>query len=182
MTLEILRQTTTPMRLATIELAEQRTRARAASVYSRIASMGGDIHAAYPYPNPRLGDRAYHENKSAYLFAMSIVALDFTKNSPIRHHTDPLFVVPCDDSLNKVVAEERKSADEQFEAYLVKLAGKTGPVANATLHASGAGVWEQSTLVVTRPDGTTAVFITKRIINVSKLGKLFYQWPTRMSR
>jgi len=180
MTLEILRQTTTPMRLATIEFAEQRTRERAASVYARIESMGGDLLAAYPMPDPKFGDRAYHEGKSAYLFAVSVTR-PLNRNAS-RRRGDPLFIAPCNDSLNKVVAEERKSADEQFEAYLVKLAGKTGPVAGATLHASGASVWQQSTLVVTRPDGTTAVFITKRIINVSKLGKLFYQWPTRMSR
>lgn len=183
MTLETLRSIFAPMRAATIKVAEQRTRCRADMVYSRLGACGWDLMAAYPMPNAKMSKIAYETANAARLFARSVTRVANPNKS--RHSvTDPLVVAASAASLDLVVAEERKAAAEAFDAYLVKLAGKTGPVTSATLQASGGpnNVWIYGVLTVRRPDGSTAVYTTQRIINVSKLGKLFYKWPTRLKK
>lgn len=182
MTLETLRTIFAPMRASTIEVAENRTRARANAVYSRLVACGWDILAAYPLPNANMSRDAYQMANAAHLFARSVTRIVAPNKS--RRVGEPLIVAACLASLDLVVADERRAADEAFDSYLIKLAGKTGPVASATLNASGGpeNVWTYSVLKVTRPDGSTAVYTTQRIINVSKLGKLFYQWPTRLRK
>lgn len=64
-----------------------------------------------------------------------------------------------------------------FEGYVAKLAAKIGrTIASATLTGL---LWQGSTLRVTFDDGTVEVWKTRQILNVSSLGTLFNQWPTR---
>ena len=178
-TLAILTACLAPSRQAAQDHAEQVTLRRANSVFDHIATNGGDLLAAYPRANGKMSRMGYQMASAAHAFAQSVTK---EVGPSTRRHGDPIPVVPCYDKLTRVVAAERESAGLQFDAYVVKLASKTGPVVNAKVVTAGAGVWESSVLVVERPDGTSAAFITKRITNVSKLGKLFHQWPTRLRK
>lgn len=60
---------------------------------------------------------------------------------------------------------------------MAKLIGKIGPVTSATI--KGNHVWGHSVLTITNPDAVVEHWKTRQIVNVSKLGKLFNQWPTR---
>lgn len=69
------------------------------------------------------------------------------------------------------------AAAARYDAFVRKLAGKIGEVQDATL--TGNHVWSHSLLTVTPPDGSQETWKTQQIVNVSKLGKPFNQWPSR---
>jgi hypothetical protein len=65
----------------------------------------------------------------------------------------------------------------QYTAFIQKLEGKVGAHTAAAL--DGSHVWGFSILTVTKADGTVEKWKTEQIINVSVLGKVFNQWPSR---
>lgn len=68
-------------------------------------------------------------------------------------------------------------ASGSYDAYVHKMIEKIGkPVSGASVRGNP---WSGSTLDVTCTDGETQVWSTKMIINVSVLGKLFNQFPSR---
>jgi hypothetical protein len=77
----------------------------------------------------------------------------------------------------KFVQEARENAAFQYEAYVAKLNKKIGPAKSASL--TGNHVWGYSFLTVVTESGETQIWKTQMIVNVSKLGKLFNQFPTR---
>lgn len=77
----------------------------------------------------------------------------------------------------KFVQDARDNAAAQYEAFIGKLNSKIGTVTSAKLN--GNHVWSHSILTVTKADGTTENWKTQTIINISKLGKVFNQYPTR---
>lgn len=77
----------------------------------------------------------------------------------------------------KFVLDARANAAAQYDAFVAKLNAKIGPVTSAKL--TGNHVWDFSNLEVVTEAGETQVWRTQTIINVSKLGKVFNQFPTR---
>ncbi|MNE44768.1 hypothetical protein D3C80_1390130 [compost metagenome] len=75
------------------------------------------------------------------------------------------------------VKQAQENASAQYDAFIAKLEAKIGEVTAAIL--SGEHVWGHSILTVTKADGTTEKWKTQMIVNVSVLGNLFNQWPTR---
>jgi hypothetical protein len=84
---------------------------------------------------------------------------------------------PCEEGIARVVAREREAAGFSFDAYIVKLVTKVGAVDSANV--VGMFLWQGSTLTVVKGSATEH-WHTQQIINVSSLGKLFNQWPTRL--
>lgn len=70
-----------------------------------------------------------------------------------------------------------EDAAARYDAFVAKLVAKVGPVETAVLQ--GNHVWGHSVLIVTDADGNTTKWKTQQIVNVSKLGLLFHQWPSR---
>ncbi|MGL6228619.1 MAG: hypothetical protein ACRC3J_05325 [Culicoidibacterales bacterium] len=68
-----------------------------------------------------------------------------------------------------------KCASVSFDAYVAKLESKVGECDTAVLDGS---LWHGSVLTVTKND-VVEKWKTQMIINVSSLGKLFNQFPTR---
>ena len=87
------------------------------------------------------------------------------------------------DALN--LKEAKENADALIEAYATKLAGKALQKAEGVEVASFEFVsamtnpFHASVVKVTTVDGSSFKLSTKTIINCSKLGKLFNQFPTR---
>lgn len=89
----------------------------------------------------------------------------------------PDFVDVTDERVARYVKTAREDAAAQYEAFVAKLTVKIGAVETATL--AGRGVWSHSILTVTKSDGARENWKTQMILNVSGLGKVFNQWPTR---
>ena len=91
---------------------------------------------------------------------------------------------------NRKAAIQRKAerlADESFAEYVFKLTGKIaeaseGKTVTAVEHKGNSDIWGWSTLTAKLSDGSSINLETKQIINVSSLGKLFNQWPTRIQK
>jgi len=86
-----------------------------------------------------------------------------------------------------IAANAERLADESFAEYAHKLTGKITEEAKgrevvSVGHRGDGNVWGWSTLTAKLNDGTTIDFKTRQIINVSSLGKLFNQWPTRIAK
>lgn len=76
----------------------------------------------------------------------------------------------------RFIKEARENAALEYESFIQKLEKKIGSHSAAVLE--GSHVWDYSILTVTTPEGTER-WKTRMIINVSKLGKIFNQFPTR---
>jgi hypothetical protein len=66
-----------------------------------------------------------------------------------------------------------------YDSYVAKMNQKTNWPVAAVFRWGVGDVWGRSDLKVTLKDGSTEVWRTQVIVNVSKLGKLFNQWPSR---
>jgi hypothetical protein len=75
------------------------------------------------------------------------------------------------------ITDARENAAAQYDAFVAKLNSKIGPVTSASLQ--GDHVWGYSNLTVVTASGETQVWRTQQILNVSKLGTVFNQYPTR---
>jgi hypothetical protein len=79
--------------------------------------------------------------------------------------------------VERFITRAKEDAAAQYDSYVQKLIGKIGEVTAASL--DGDHVWGFSYLTVTLPNGKKEVWKTQMIVNISKLGKLFNQFPTR---
>ena len=70
------------------------------------------------------------------------------------------------------------NANEEFNGYLAKLALKTVEKIISVDSLTGS-LWNGSLLSVVVESQATVVWETKCILNISSLGKVFNQWPTR---
>jgi hypothetical protein len=145
------------------------------AVRAALAAANWDVNAVAPYPSSRLSRADYRQGHAKYDFFRSLV--DFRKDGEYRRFGDPLF---CDMSPSKAEAfieSCKRNAAAQYEAYVAKLISKVGEVTEAQLR--GTAVWFQSELDVVTAAGERQTWRTKMILNVSCLGKMFNQWPTR---
>lgn len=78
---------------------------------------------------------------------------------------------------DKFIELSKKNADAQYTAFINKLISKIGDCKSATLE--GSHIWGHSFLTVEKEDGVQEIWKTQMIINCSKLGNLFNQFPTR---
>lgn len=84
------------------------------------------------------------------------------------------------DLVARHIQNARALAAQQYDLFTIKLVGKVGPIVSCTLE--GSHVWGYSTLTATKADGTVERWRTQQIVNVSSLGLLYPQWPTRKVR
>lgn len=77
----------------------------------------------------------------------------------------------------RYVAMAKQGAEESYDAWIYKLVQKIGkPVVKADVSGDP---WMGSVIRVETNDGEHQAWKTQQIINTSKLGKQFYQFPTR---
>lgn len=162
-----------PLKQGAQDYAEQCARRQCDRMLATLEEAGWDMQIAYPFPNGRMGRAEYTLAKEDHYLCSRITksTLDFSR----RHGApDPRTINP--EGLEQYVAEVRKEAALSFEAYVEKLVEKVGPVDAASV--CGNALWNFSVLTVQK-NGTTEQWKTQQIVNVSKLGRLFNQWPTR---
>jgi hypothetical protein len=70
------------------------------------------------------------------------------------------------------------STAAHYDSYVSKMNDKIKNPVSASFRWVG-DVWGHSELIIQLADGSTEVWKTQTIVNCSKLGKLFNQWPSR---
>lgn len=139
----------------------------------KLEEHGMDATAAFPYPK----DCWASDYKIQIARHNDIQRFTESAVKGCRHHRAPDPRVPSADGQQRFVSQAIIEAEAQYLAFVAKLEKKVGEASSATLE--GDHVWSTSVLTVAKPDGTTERWHTQQIVNVSKLGLLFNQWPTR---
>lgn len=139
-----------------------------------------DINQVAPRPEWPNKDKMEYEARCQWRMDVSMVSSVIDKD---KYYTDkkPRPVKIDEDKIAQYVLREQQLAADQYEGFVYKLVEKIGDHASAGL-VPMQGVWTHSILTVTKKDGTSQQWETKRIINRSCLGKLFFQWPTRLMK
>jgi hypothetical protein len=162
-----------PLKADAIARAEQEVATLVANVTRALEAANWDRAVAAPYPNARQSRASYQQAMTKVrLFASLTRSLAISR---MMHEPDYCRIVP--ELVEHFTEQARRDAAFQYEAFVAKLVKKIGDVADASLH--GNHVWSYSILTVTLADDSRQTWKTQQIVNVSKLGKLFNQWPTR---
>jgi len=171
-------QAVEPLRQAAVNCAAQYAEDFVTSIYEKLDACDWDIKAAYPMPRGTMDRAAYKQAMMMHTLARRLTTTDTVKHPfGCLRHGDPHYVMPHAEAKAQYVAEARKDASLQYDAFIAKLEQKVGAHTEATL--TGDHVWGYSFLTVTTASGTQR-WKTQQIMNVSKLGTVFNQWPTRL--
>jgi hypothetical protein len=166
-------QAVLPLKLAAEQNAELRTREIAARVAEELAEVGGNLNKLAPepeyisYANSQTLKYKMEMQTRAFYIGFSVRIGKTTKREVTAEHVEEL------------VARAIRDAALQFEAFVFKLNDKINdPVLSASL--AGNAVWTDSYLTVNTKNKGQQVWHTQMILNVSKYGKVFNQFPTRL--
>jgi len=141
-----------------------------------LAAANWNVEAVAPYPRGQTVSRAdYRQSVAKYNFYRSLVI--GRSDQGYRHDGDPYLVDMSPSKAERFIEECKRNAAAQYEEYVAKLIRKVGEVTEAKL--IGTSVWFKSELDVMTAAGEFQTWRTKMIVNVSVLGKVFNQWPTR---
>ena len=160
------------------EAAEQYANKIIKNVMDDLATNGWDLQKCAPWPSTvgiRMDHHDYQRMKAKQSLYMSLTA---DNNPPNRsYQVGAPNIVKADPERQRLfIKEARCNAAHQYESFICKLEDKIGSHSAAEL--DGSHIWGHSILTVTTPEGIQR-WKTQTIINVSKLGKLFNQYPTR---
>ena len=166
-----------------MDRAEDYTRKVAEKYRATLEAADWDRNAAYPFPKGNAPRAEYVQMKNQHNAVRSLTRFDQERSGYRVHMSDPDYCIWLPERVEEMVKQARELASLQYDQFIAKLAGKVeldGPVVEAVL--TGEHVWGRSTLTVVHADGSTHQWHTSMIINVSKLGTLFNQWPTRKAK
>lgn len=162
-----------PLKIEAIARARKEAGELVERVLAKIEAAGWDVKIVAPYPNSWNSSRnAYLEGKRKYDQARAFVR----HVASSRGMKDPEIVVRDDVKIAAFINACAEGAAAQYDAFVAKLVAKIGEHSAAEL--TGSHVWGYSILTVTTPNGIER-WKTQQIVNMSKLGLLFNQWPSR---
>jgi hypothetical protein len=163
-----------PLRQAAADRAETEIKAMMDKILVDLEANGWDQDKVAPYPN-NCWDRNYKPMVAKYHFVSSFTSGVLTS----RSMRDPHIVKFNKEGYDREVKLARETAEIAYDSFVWKLCEKAGyqTVVDADLY--GDHVWGFSILYVIHDDERAEKWKTKNIINHSKFGKPFYQWPTR---
>jgi hypothetical protein len=156
--------------------AEQDARALAGKYLAKMEEHGMDLDAAYPRGKATDSRETYRAKMARHDLATRLT----TYTAATRRWGEPNIRAHKPENVDAFVAEMIKGAGDQYDLFVMKLVNKIGDVVDASL--TGSHVWGYSTLTVTKADGSVERWTTMQIVNTSKLGTLFNQWPTRKAK
>ncbi len=137
--------------------------------------IGTDLNSLRP--NARMSKGEYQAAQQHYTLATRLMVVQ--KHEGIQRMNTPVIAIRINPhALAKLVKEAGEDAALAFDAYVAKLSAKVGACDSATVEGP---LWLTSVLTVSKGEKTER-WSTKQIINVSSLGKLFNQWPTRLMK
>jgi hypothetical protein len=162
-----------PLRASAVQRAAEYAEEYIAGVMANLARNGWDLNQAFP--SPRIGMDRFAYAVASMQRANASRLTSWTKVS--LRHGEPCIVVRSDKGCAKFVQDAKDDADASYTAFIAKLEAKVGEHQRATLE--GNHVWGYSVLTALTADGEQR-WKTQQIVNISKLGKVFNQWPTRL--
>jgi len=165
-----------PLKQAAIDRAEEAAYAHADKIGEEISKAGNDLQICTPYPNSikTPGRIPYMIAYEKYRLYRKLTTL---RPAPARHMDSPEYADIDPAKVDQWVKEAKEAAALSYDKFVAKLNKKIGPVREATL--TGNHVWGYSHLTVVTEAGEKQIWRTQIIVNVSCLGKIFNQWPTR---
>lgn len=178
--MNLIEKAVAPLKEDAIERARQEALKEIEQVKEALAEHGGDINAAAPYPRSMsgFGSIQYYVARLRHNRFHSVTVSDPAHGTYQRNNgIGPYYVVIDEERAARYVEQRKKDAALDYDAFVRKLVAKIGPVKKARL--IGNHVWSYSTLVVEKAGKITEAWKTQQIVNTSKHGKLFNQWPTR---
>jgi hypothetical protein len=163
-----------PLKQQAERLATERAQARIDATLAELAAAGWDAEVYAPYPSSTRMDRErYIQARAKYNFVRGITSSTLTF---CRHMGAPDPRVSNPEAQARFVAQCVEAAGASYDAFVAKLERKVGDHSAARMLESG--TWSYSVVEVTTPNGIER-WKTQMIINVSVLGNVFNQWPTR---
>lgn len=165
-----------PLRADAVARAEKFARDYVARLEKLLQAHGMDREKAAPYPNGSAMARdEYMQLRVRYENVRKVTrsTLEFSR----RHGApDPCEMDPF--GIDKFVKDVKEDAEYEYTAFICKLVGKIGACVSAEL--TGSHVWGFSLLHIRYGVGAPVeTWKTQQIVNISKLGKVFNQWPSR---
>ena len=155
-----------PCRAALEASCLRRLRAQSDLVAKHLEKHDWNFRAAFPFGYPREGNTQREMAKALVVNA---------PNNPYALRPSEAWLVTMRPNLEaEQAAEAQRTVAGFLEAFAAKMLEKSGGVANEVSYTGAADPFSFSTITI---DGVK--WNTKCIINVSKYGKLFNQWPTR---
>lgn len=152
-----------------VQVATQRTKEFVKMKLADLKNQGNDLSKLLP-KNIRTG-----EGKQ-----LSILYNMITKQKGKRVSLrDPDIRMVDKKGVDRYVKIGTQQAEDNFDAFVNKMVEKVGPVKKADLTGQ---IWTNALLTVTTKDNKTEKWKTQIILNFSKYGKMFNQFPTRKQK
>ncbi len=162
-----------PLRAAAVERARQEAQALADRILSQFAAdktiANSPRYGSPDYDTKMQNARLVHSLTSPVRFDASGRELNILEQREAGRAVNQNLV-------KSFVRKAGEDASVAYTAFIQKLEAKVGECDSAVL--SGNHVWSSSLLTVCKGE-VKEYWRTQQIINVSKLGRLFNQWPTR---
>jgi hypothetical protein len=167
-----------PLKEDAIKAAEQRAREIVERHRAGLEAAGWDQNIWAPYPDHR--SALYHQQNAKYRTCSCLVSwLEVT-----GRRGEPLLVQMDEGKIARFIENAKTLAAEQYDLFVMKLVRKIGDCDSAVIE--GNHVWGYSILIVVKSGGAgqckwvaTEYWKTQQIINYSKNGLAFPQWPSR---
>lgn len=174
MTFDILAAATAQIRADYVARFSELRLAQLVHDRAELAKVGMDARIYAPYPSGSNMDRAsFKQAEARYYRVRNYFQSVSYVGSPNR--PDPVTERPDAESKLRQLAESEANA--MVDSYLHKMVAKIGK--EISFAQTNGRIWDCATLTVTCRDGEIQNWDTKCILNVSCLGKVFNQWPTR---
>jgi hypothetical protein len=167
-----IEQAVAPLKNDAIKRAEEKGQAMIANHLENLEKAGWDLNVVAPRPHTMMDRKSYKEKMALHNMIRQLTS----SNTPTRRINDPDIRIRNRQAEQRLLDQIKQDAAFDYEKFVAKLIKKIGDVDDATL--TGNHVWGYSLLTVQKGN-QTEYWRTQQIINVSVLGKVFNQWPTR---
>ena len=173
-----------PMRQQVEDAIFDSLQRRDAWFFAKLEEAGWDSEKAFPYPSSSVMNRMqYRMACDNYKHCHAI-----TESAPgapcCRRPHEPNMRVKKQGLAAKNRNAAKKLATDSVNSWIVKMGKKVadtkqGEITSA-VYAGACSPWEFSVLTISLDSGTVQKWKTKMILNVSCLGKIFNQYPSRL--
>ena len=173
------------LREAAITRAAEYAQKRIDAIEEDLKKNGWDMTKACPSPYEHgIGyyDQQSRNRKQALYRSLTerVDAAAFRSSHP--RNTDPDIVRMSKKGCVRFISDTKHQAAIQYDLFVLKLVKKVGAGVTHAKAEEQAGIWGCSYLEITGDNETAETWKTQQIINYSKLGTPYNQWPTRLMK